>query len=398
MIRTAICVLCLSTVPVMATDVAALALKGNQAAIDELSQIAAPTDEDRMALGMFHFLRGVERALQVRYDMNISPEYMNLPLMRLPLPDNPNAKPFAATAITNFTSGLIDEMQAARAALDGTPETSSVQLTVQINDLWFDLNADGKRDANTDVGLADFAADMVRGGFVPDDQAGNLPAVKFDVADRSWLIAYTHMLEGFGNLVLTYDPAKAIDEVFATRTKLAELNEGLSMGNAMDMQFGSFIDGFAAVQAALDQEPDVDRAKQAREHLLAMVQANRDFWRLVKLETDNDAEWIPNDNQTAALGFQLPKDTGVVWMSVLEDGEKLLNGELLIPYWRLGTGAGLNMKKMFENPPAVDLMGWVQGRAAMPYAERGERVSAQNWWRFEQMMSGQGMIFAFLMN
>jgi hypothetical protein len=239
---------------------------------------------------------------------------------------------------------------------------------------------------------------MVRGGFVPDDQAGNFPAVKFDIADRSWLIAYTHMLEGFGDLVLAYDPAKAIDEVFATRTKLAALNQDLTMGNAMDMQFGSFIDGFAAVQAALDQQPDVERAKQAREHLLAMVQANRDFWRLVKVETDNDSEWIPNDNQTAALGFQLPKDTGVVWMSVLEDGEKLLNGELLIPYWRLGTGAGLNLKTMFENPPAVNLMGWVQGRAAMPYAERGQRVSAENWRRFEQMMSGQGMIFAFLIN
>ncbi|MEO8530831.1 MAG: hypothetical protein ABI459_06390, partial [Deltaproteobacteria bacterium] len=330
--------------------------------------------------------------------MNINPAYMDLPLMRLPIPNNPDAKPFRADAVGDFAGGLIDEMQASRAAIIDLGEDSPVKLNVQVADIWFDLNADGKRDAEHDVSLVDFSFRMVRGGFAPEDEVGTLPNVTFDIADRSWLIAYTHLLESFGDIVLAYDPTQAIEVIFATNAKLAELNQGLEMGNAMDLQFGSFIDGFAAVQGALDQQPDRVRISAAHDNLLAMVQANRDFWRLVKLETDNDAEWIPNDNQTAALGFDLPKGAGDTWMAVLEDGEKLLDGELLIPYWRLGTGAGLNVKTMFENPPAVDLMGWVQGRAAMPYAERGERMSAENWWRFEQMMSGQGMIFAFLLN
>ena len=35
-------------------------------------------------------------------------------------------------------------------------------------------------------------------------------------------------------------------------------------------------------------------------------------------------------------------------MAVLEDADKVLNGETLVPYWRLRSGAGLNVKRMFE--------------------------------------------------
>jgi hypothetical protein len=398
MIRTAFLTFCLSAVPAFATDVAALAAKGNQGAIDELTALAAPSDEDRMALGMFHFLRGIERALQLRYEMNVSPAYMDLPVMRLPIPENPNAEPFRAVAVQEFANGLIEEMAAANQALSLVPDTSTAKLEVQIADLWFDLNADGKRDAEADVAIPDFAWQMIRGGFDPIDQTGTLPVVKFDVADRSWLIAYTHFLSAFGEAILTYDPTTAIEEVIATQVKLAEINQGLEMTNAMDMQFGSFIDGFAVIQAALDQEPSKEHAAAAHAHLLAMVEANRVFWRLAAAETDNDAEWIPNGKQVAAMGFTLPTDASTTWMSVLEDAEKALKGEVLIPYWRVGGGAGLNLQTMFLDPRPVDLMGWIQGRAAVPYLERGTRMSSENWWRFERMMGGDAMLFAFLLN
>jgi hypothetical protein len=168
--------------------------------------------------------------------------------------------------------------------------------------------------------------------------------------------------------------------------------------NAMDMQFGSFIDGFAVIQAALDQEPNREHAAVAHAHLLAMVEANRVFWKLADAETDNDAEWIPNGRQVAAMGFTLPPDASTTWMGVLEDAEKALKGEVLIPYWRVGGGAGLNLQTMFLDPRPVDLMGWIQGRAAVPYLERGTRMSSENWWRFERMMGGEAMLFAFLLN
>jgi hypothetical protein len=398
MIRTAFITFLLSAVPALATDVATLAAKGNQGAIDELSALPSLTDEDRLALGMFHFLRGIEHALQLRYEMNISPAYMDLPLMRLPIPPNPNAEPFRASAVQEFSAGLIAEMDAAQVALAQIPDTSAVKLQVQFADLWFDLNANGNRDAEADVAIPDFAWQMIRGGFDPVDEQGTLPVVKFDVADRSWLVAYTHFLSAFGEVILAYDPTTAIEEVIATQGTLAEINQGLEMMNAMDMQFGSFIDGFAVIQAALDQEPNREHAAAAHAHLLAMVEANRVFWKLADAETDNDAEWIPNARQVAAMGFTLPPDASATWMGVLEEGERALKGEVLLPYWRVGGGAGLNLQKMFLEPRPVDLVGWVQGRAAVPYLERGTRMSPEAWWRFERMMGGDAMLFAFLLN
>jgi hypothetical protein len=46
----------------------------------------------------------------------------------------------------------------------------------------------------------------------------------------------------------------------------------------------------------------------------------------------------------------------------------------------------------------VNLAGWVQGIEALPYAERGPRVSAANWRRFDGMMQGRGLLFAALLN
>lgn len=44
--------------------------------------------------------------------------------------------------------------------------------------------------------------------------------VRFDSADHAWLTAYTHLLSGFANFVLAYDPAPVID-LLATKRKSA---------------------------------------------------------------------------------------------------------------------------------------------------------------------------------
>ena len=57
----------------------------------------APTPSERFALGGVRFLGGVERALQLRYAVGLSgglAEMSGLPVLRLPLPENPSPAPF----------------------------------------------------------------------------------------------------------------------------------------------------------------------------------------------------------------------------------------------------------------------------------------------------------------
>lgn len=129
-----------------------------------------------------------------------------------------------------------------------------------------------------------------------------------------------------------------------------------------------------------------------------MIAQNRVFWAAVAQESDNENEWIPNAGQTAAMGFDLPPETSEVWQAILGDGEELLNGELLVPYWRIAPAGGVNVKKLFMDPPAVDIVTWVQGSGLLPYMERGPLADTNNLRIFEQMVTGDALIFSFLLN
>jgi hypothetical protein len=164
------------------------------------------------------------------------------------------------------------------------------------------------------------------------------------------------------------------------------------------MMFGRQVDRVAMVLFALSKTPDKTLAVQAHGHFLATIEDNRRLWSMAGLETDNDREWIPNDRQVSGLGFPLPPETGKRWQAVLADAEAALNGEALIPHWRFGAEAGINLKKAFENPPAVDLVTWIQGEGLLPYAEKGRRLSPEAWNDFERLVSGDAILFAVFLN
>ncbi len=164
--------------------------------------------------------------------------------------------------------------------------------------------------------------------------------------------------------------------------------------NAMDMMFGRQVDRAAMILLALQQKPDAARARAAHAHLLSMITENRRFWALLAQETDNDREWVPNDGQTSAQGLPMPPGTGERWQAVLADGEKILKGELLVPFWRFGGEAGIDVKAMFDNPPAFDIITLVQGEAFLPYAKKGPRATAQSWRDFQNIVQGDAALFA----
>lgn len=85
-------------------------------------------------------------------------------------------------------------------------------------------------------------------------------------------------------------------------------------------------------------------------------------------------------------------------MGVLSDAEDLLNGKKLAPYWRFEGPAGVNVAKIFTDPRPIDVPGWIQGWAAVPYLEQGEQVSWQSLGRFSDLVSGDAMLFSLYLN
>lgn len=359
-----------------------------------LAALPAPTNEDLFALAGLRFLGGIEAALQLRWQTGVQSDWSELPILRLPIPENPAARPFEPADFTTLLKGLDADMEDARTALAQLGDRPFA-LDIRLADLWFDIDGDGARSAGEDLGSV---AGLILGGGRATGAPVDDPVITFDTADAAWLSAYTNLLSGFASAALAYDPEPAIRRVMESSVAMRALWGDVPPPNAFDMMFGRQVDRIAMVLHALSQTPDKALAADAHAHLLAMIAENRRFWSLVALETDNRNEWVPNATQVSGLGLFVPPETSGRWQAVLADAEKALNGELLIPHWRYGGAAGINLKKAFENPPAVDLVSWIQGEGLLPYAETGTRLSTQSWRDFETLVSGDGVLFAIFLN
>jgi hypothetical protein len=87
------------------------------------------------------------------------------------------------------------------------------------------------------------------------------------------------------------------------------------------------------------------------------------------------------------------------WRSFLNEAHLILDGEVLLPYWRgADETRGVNLRKAFEEPREFDLLLWLQGSAAIPYLENGT-VSDDDFWRqTNQTFNGQFLGFAVWFN
>ena len=129
-----------------------------------------------------------------------------------------------------------------------------------------------------------------------------------------------------------------------------------------------------------------------------MIAQNKVFWAALAQETDNDREWIPNPQQTSALPLRVDGDMAAGWQAILKDAEDLLEGRLLLPHPLLPSDIGINLKAFAEDPAPLDLLNWVHGIGAYPYAAKGPLITRQRWLAFQRLTRGNAAGFALFFN
>ncbi len=390
----ALALLLLAAAPAAAQDISAeIAGTGLAATEARLAALPAPTEADRFALGGIRFLRAVEATFQTRYRTGMSDPTGTIPFLRLDQGAAPDAS-FAPDDVAALFTAAATGMASAREPLADLATGPEFALTIRLGDLWFDVNADATRTPDEDL-MALLGPSLLGWRWFDRDPATPAPTITFDRADAAWLSAYTHLLEGVSEVILAYDPTDALTRAAAARDGMRAISPPYAEEFFV---ITPFVDAVWVMLDALDQQPDAARLSKAQAHFLSMVADNRSFWAAVESETDNTAEWLPNDRQTSALGLTLPPGTGATWLSVLADGEALLKGEKLIPYWRLGDGAGVNLARMFTDPAPIDVKDWIQGTGALPYLEKGDTITPESWRQFEAMMGGDAMLMSLWLN
>lgn len=380
-----------------------LLLSGNMdKATRELNRLANVYPQDanvRLALGVSQVLLGVENLGQSLYRYGLKPQGLlglaRLPFVRLPVPNNPQPEPLANSQFRRIVERFERDLDRAEQTL-AKIDSPDVRLPLHAGLVRLDLNGDDR--ASLEEGLWKLLA-ATTGTRINQATAEGF-VVTLDQADVHWLRGYCHALQALCDMFLAYDTQELHDltaHMFFPKAKVRYDFLQHPTGNAWQ---DNFVDLIAFVHLLRLPVIQPDRMPAAREHLLEVIRQSRLSWKAIAAETDDDHEWIPGAHQknAAAPFFRISDSTIQRWGQVLDETERILNGERLLPFWRGKTRQGVNLRRVFEEPRTFDLVLWFQGSGAGPYLEDGEITSRQFWRETNQVFGGRLWWFSVWVN
>ena len=368
-----------------------------QDGVDALKeQVAQNGDDDqaRFELGTLQVLRAVERTVQGMHRYGARGQAMPLlPFFRLPIPDNPNPEVVRNTDVRELLQRFVSDLEEAEKTL--RPIDGDVKMRLRFGLIRMDFDNDG--DAEDDEMLWNIYKRLNRRVRNVDDEQAKQFVIAFDRGDVHWLRGYCHLLMAVGDAVLAHDWSRMFNTTGHALFVKAETK--LKPYLKHNSPFDGFGDLVAMVHLFDLPVKHPEKMKSSLEHLEAVIDQSRRSWLAIQAETDNDAEWVPNADQQAAVpGWRMTKQQIDGWHQFLAEAESILAGEKLIPFWRFKQGTGINLRRVFTEPRRFDLVLWAQGTGALPYVEEGVVTEPDTWRRLQRIFQGEFFGFALWIN
>ncbi|MER9962307.1 hypothetical protein NKJ72_15295 [Mesorhizobium sp. M0045] len=334
-----------------------------------------------------------------------SPQSFMLPLMRLPVPDNPDPEPLTYGQFRAILVAFRDRLEKSAATLGSVPVDADIGMVIDLTRLGIDLNEDGQ--IAPDESAAAIMASLSRGGGVPDAAAPAL-TFRFDRADGYWLQGYAEFLMAQADFWLAHDFKNTFDGSFhmlfpraklPLQDTLVPLDGGMNGGIlTSEWRLADFI---SLVHLVNWQVVEPERRQAARRHLMEMIRLSREDWKAIRAETDNDREWLPGPQQKGAsplTGLEVGEQQVQAWLAALDMAEDLLEGRTLLPHFRIAD-KGINMKRFFDEPKPFDLVLSITGPAIAPYLEHGKILTSEEFNQIQRQFGGAGFLtFALWFN
>ncbi|WFP65423.1 hypothetical protein [Mesorhizobium sp. WSM4904] len=375
-------------------------------ALSTLEEAAAKDPASAYAAGAGEFFTALEILASGLHRHGFeSPQSFMLPLMRLPVPDNPNPEPLTYEEFRAILVAFRDRLEKSAAMLGSVPASADIGMVVDLTHAGIDLNEDG--NIAPDESIAAIMASLSRGSVDPNDTAPSL-AFRFDRADGYWLQGYAEFLMAQADFWLAHDFRTMFGGSFHMLFPRAKLPlqdalvppDGGMSGNifASEWRFADFISLVHLVNWPVI-EPE--RRQAARRHLLEMIRLSREDWKAILAESDNDREWLPGPQQKGVnplTGLEVGEQQVTAWLATLTMAEDLLEGRVLLPHFRI-TGKGINMKRFFDEPKPFDLVLSITGPAIAPYLESGKILASDDFDQIQREFGGAGFLtFALWFN
>jgi hypothetical protein len=284
-------------------------------------------DQARFGLGFLRAVRAIERFGQKMYEYGAKSEIDPARFIRLPIPHNPDP---ATINYFRFRRMLED----LRLDLLRTEETLAkvaddrVKLPLHVAEIRVDLDGDG-------VASDEFLSllKVMWRTEIPFLKENPRFKICFDRGDVAWLRAYCHSLMALCDVSLAMEGRAWFDSQ-AERV-------------------------FGKVSKASSVDPSTDTAElyeprrlaRFQLHVIAICELNRETWRFIRAETDNDFEWLPSAKQRGVLGLPIRDEMVDSWLAALDDIEQVFRGKLAFPMVRDELGNKLNLAAILDEPP-----------------------------------------------
>ena len=359
-------------------------LVDGESALSAALQKAASDDNTRFSLGIIQFLRAVECLCQDLYHYGLRDMKafgLNLPILHLPVGENPNPATFAYEDARDMMDRFRQNLLKSEATLAEIKD-ANVKVPVLFGLVRMDLNGDGKADESET--LWKVYAHISRGrGISKTEQPTPFP-IHFDRGDVHWRRGYCHLLSTICEVYLAYDSRESFEcgaHIFFKKVKTPYkfLTEGKHVHRFReDMDLADII---AMIHLIRWQVVEPKRMEEALHHLEAVIAQSKESWKWIMFETDDDYEWLPNPRQTGVMpGMKVTDEMVKSWLEMMSEIELILQGKVLTPFWRGEPGGrGINVRKVFLQPGPLDIVMWIQGPAAAPYLERGTITKSDVW-------------------
>lgn len=365
--------------------------------------VANPEDDRaRLALGILRIVKTGEDAAQWLYRYGAGNPTRMAGGMVFPMlaaiPGNPDPELLRYENIDTFFRTWMADLAEADMILAQIRD-DNVKLDIDLARLRLDLNGNGVASDHEMAGAA-FSI-LFNRGFLEPEQVPSF-VVAADRADAEWLRAYCHVLIALGEMHLAHDQRELFERVGQVVFPNIETPHGYLRGRAVfdptmtGLDIADFIALVHLIRFPVDEPA---RMRSAREHWLRAIGHSRAMWAFALAETDDDREWLPNPNQQAAMSAAVITEESVeLWHDLLDDTEAALNGQKLTRFWRGDGTKGINLRRVFEEPRAFDLILWIQGSAAGDYLEEGEFTRDGLWGDFERAFGHQPFRYIFYVN
>jgi hypothetical protein len=352
-----------------------------------------PTNVDaQLGLGVVRFFQAIEHLSQGLYRYGLqSPQSMMVPVLRLPVPVNPNPQPITYDDFRQLLQAYVTDLALAEDTLTDTG-SNDVELVLDLKHIHYDVNGDGV--VTDDERLSDVVA-RLRG--TPEQDLPTSLTFAFDTGDVYWLRGYCHVMMALGEFFLAYDWHESFDVSFYHFFPAMQS----PFRDALAPPSGSMNDEIAPIADLVSffhirwpvSEPA--RLGNVRTHLKQVIALSRQSWQAIEAETDDDREWIPNANQTTPF-LVVNAERIAAWYQVLDEADAILDGKKLVPHWRFQQG--FNLRRVFEEPQPFDLVLWITGPAALPYLEDGPVSTPEEWAKMVEAFEGSFGLFALWVN